>query len=186
MRPMTKLIRFALAATVMAASAPAAAADYYLKLGPVKSASVGGKVREAAARAADKQVEVMSWSWGASQHFVAGDVDGDGRVDAFVPAGDVDGDGRADRAIAAPGAVASGTALRKRAHQPVGRGSVTLVGKFAACTVGAAYVDAVLQVAGARYTLEDVTITSCAATPGSSGGEPTLSLSASYLKRKLN
>ncbi len=110
----------------------------------------------------------MSWSWEASQHAAAGDVNGDGR------------------AMAAPGEAAAGMASRKRAHQPVGRGSVTLVGKFAACTVGAAYDDAVLQVAGARYTLEDVVITSCAAAPGGSGGEPTLSLTATYLHRKLS
>jgi hypothetical protein len=57
--------------------------------------------------------------------------------------------------------------------------------KFPGCTVGAAYDDAVLQVAGARYELEDVTITSCSATPGASGGgEPTLSLTATYINRK--
>ena len=81
MRPMTKLTKlttFALAATVVAASAPAAAADYYLKFGDVKSSSVSGKVREAAARAgAGKQVDVTSWSWGVSQHVAVGDVNAD-------------------------------------------------------------------------------------------------------------
>jgi len=65
-------------------------------------------------------------------------------------------------------------------------GSVTVVGKFAACVVGAAYDDATLRVAGFTYTLEQVLVTGCAATPGNSGGEPTQSIRLNYLHRKLN
>jgi len=208
MRSITRTTLCALAAAAMAAPAYAAAADYYLTLGDVKSDPAGGKVREAAARsAANMRVEVMSWSFGASQTSHAGggmgagkvnmqdisitrtapvpaDYNGDGKADR-VAAADFDGDGRADRSVESPGATVA-TAARKRAHQPVGRGSVTLVGKFPACTVGGAYKDAKLQVAGVRYTLENILITGCAATPGSSGGEPAQSLSLNYVKITLD
>ena len=192
MRPMTKTMKlmvFALAASVVAASAPAAAADYYLKLGPVKGESA------TAAKGRENKVEVLSWSWGASQSSHAGGGMGAGKVNMQdmsvmrttpVPA-DYDGDGRADGAAAA-----GDIATEKRTHHPVQtvmtepppRGSVTLVGKFPACTVGAAYKDALLQVAGLRYKLEEVVITSCTAAPG--GGEPTQSLSLNYTKIKLD
>jgi len=142
---LTKSTLFALAAATVAASASAAAVDIFLTLGPVKGSSVSGKIREAAARSATgKQVEVMSWSWGASRKGwdgtvegstvaasdkpIAADFDGDGRADINVPGGDVngdgrssagaaeyDGDGRADR-VQAPRDVASGMPTGKRQH----------------------------------------------------------------------
>ena len=213
MRPMIKLTTstlFALAAASVAPAAPAAAADYYLTFGPVKSTSASGKVREAAARAdAGKQIEVMSWSWGASQKGwdgsvkgstaaasvssgapVAGDVNGDGRASARVPAGDYDGDSRAD-AVQAPRDSASGMATGKRQHgfmpplRPREPGSVTVVGKFPACVVGAAYDDATLRAPGMSYTLHKVVVTGCPATPGATGGEPTQSISLNFTKISL-
>ena len=80
----------------------------------------------------------------------------------------------------------------KRTHHPVQilselppRGSVTLVGTFPACVVGAAYQDAVLQAAGTKVTFNDISVTRCPAAPGATG-EPAQSLSMSYLSRKLN
>ncbi len=213
MRPIIDLMKstiFALAATAVFASAPAAAADSFLQFGPVKPGTASGKVREAAARTAGGKVEVLSWSWGASQSGwdgsvkgstalasgnkpAAADYDGDGRADLAVAVGDVDGDGRADRSVKSPRDAASGLPTGKRTHKPLPvraqadeSGSVTLVGKFPACVVGAAYDDAVLRVAGLTYTLHEVSVTSCAAVPGGTGGGPTLSLSVTYLKRKLN
>ena len=46
-----------------AASAAAPAADYYLKLGAVQG--------EAAAKGPEREIEVLSWSWGASQRGTA-------------------------------------------------------------------------------------------------------------------
>ena len=46
--------------------------------------------------------------------------------------------------------------------------------------------NATLRVAGFTYTLEQVLVTGCAATPGNSGAEPTQSISLNYLHRKLN
>lgn len=177
MRPMitpTRLTSLALAAALVAIPAPAGAADFYLKLEGLKgegmTSTAGAKVREAAARTmAGGEVEILSWSWGASQRSAAA----------------ADGDGRADRVIT-PRDPASGLATGKRQHWPVNlRTSVTLVGNFPQCVVGAAYDRATVQLKGMRYQLSDVVITSCAAAPGGPSGLPTLSLTMSYLKRKL-
>ena len=84
----------------------------------------------------------------------------------------------------------SNVARTAPAPAPSAPGSVTVDGSFAACTVGAAYAGAVLQLAGVRYELTDVQITSCPApTPT---GAPTLggerspdSLSLNYAKVKV-
>lgn len=189
MRPMTKLMKlttFVLATTAMVASAGAAAGDYYLKLGPVKSDHGSGKVREAAARA-----EVTSWSWGVSNT----NSSPKGRVVGTAPAvpaqaaarpvpADYDGDGKADRVVS-PSRGGQGLAVGKLALRPPSRGSVTLAGQFPGCTVGAIHKDALLQVAGARYRFEDVVITACGPA-GGVGGTIAQSLSYSYLKRKLD
>lgn len=159
MRPITKLTICALATAAMAAPAYAAS-DYYLKLGDIKG--------ESADRSAKGQIEIMSWSFGATN---AGRVT---KIDSLtikqaVAAGDLDGDGRADAAttIVSPRDTASGMPTGKRQHgwvrisKPLDRGSVTVKGKFPGCTVGAAHSDAVLQTAAGRYELTDVLITSC-------------------------
>ncbi len=201
MRPITKLMKlttFALAATAMTASTGASAADFNLKLGPVKSDQGSAKIREAAARA-----EVTSWSWGASQgreiKKITTELYVEQRVGPSAPpatpatssdirpgAADYDGDDRADRNVKSPRDSASGQASGKRMHRPpIVRGSVTLAGNFPSCTVGAAYEDAVLQVADARYRFEDVVITACGPS-GGGVGTPAQALTYSYLKRKLN
>ncbi len=73
---------------------------------------------------------------------------------------------------------------------PPAPGSVTVDGSFPACTVGAAYAGAVLQLAGVRYELTDVQITSCPAPSATGapilGGERTPdSLSLNYARVKV-
>lgn len=69
MRPITKLTMFAFAASAIAA--PAFAADMFLKLGPVTGESTD-RVNSSVPPAASAQIEIMSFSWGASQMSHAG------------------------------------------------------------------------------------------------------------------
>ena len=176
MRPITKLTICAVAAAAMAVPGQALAANY-LKIGDVKS-------RSAAGGAAAAQIEVMSWSWGETQ--TASGVQ--------VAAGDVNADSRPDT-ITSPRDAASGLPTGKRQHKPMtitkplDRGSVTVKGSMSGCTVGAAYPDAVLQTAAARYEFKEVFITSCTmpSLSGSSGGDdrPMESISFNYDKIQM-
>ena len=175
MRPITKLTICVLTAAAMAAPGQALAANF-LKIGDVKS-------RSAAGGAAAAQIEVMSWSWGETQ--TASGVQ--------VAAGDVNADSRPDT-ITSPRDAASGLPTGKRQHKPMtitkplDRGSVTVKGSMSGCTVGAAYPDAVLQTAAARYEFKDVFITSCAMpsmSGSSSGGVPMESISFNYDKIQM-
>ena len=116
-----------------------------------------------------------------------------------VAAGDIDGDSSAgvdhyynpkeltvDKSV--PGPAASGLATGKRMHKPrmvpapLAAGSLTVSGKFPGCTVGARYPSLELGDRAARYTLQDVVVTSCG---GSSGGaQPMEEVSFNYAKIK--
>lgn len=169
MRSITRFAIHGLAAASLAALAAtgAAAADMFLKLGGVKGEDAKGSHSD--------QISVESFSWGATNSGSSaqghklqpgGGGGGGAAGGARVVAGDVDGDGRAD--VAAPGAPASGMPAGKRQHgwttvsKPLDRGSVTVKGKLPGCTVDAAYPDAVLQTAAARYELKEVIISGCA------------------------
>ena len=171
MRPITKLTMCALAAAAMAAPA-VAASNSYLTLGPVKEGEDARKGKE-------DRIEVLSWSFGVTRKGWDGTIKGAPRAEKFGAVGgmhrDASVDGPADAAttVTSPRDAASGLPTGKRQHQPKGRapldqtqpleeGSVTVSGSFPGCTVGAAYTDAMLQTAAARYELKDVQITSCA------------------------
>ena len=70
---------------------------------------------------------------------------------------------------------------------PPAPGSITVDGNFPGCTVGAAYSGAMLQLAGVRYELSDVQITSCPAARSSMAGEWRTAdgLSLNYRKVKV-
>ena len=191
MRPIMKLTICTFAAAAMAA--PAFAANY-LKIGDVKSRSATGSTKPVPSGVeGGQQIEIQSWSWGATQ---AGSWDGTikGRTGENaaasgeqVAAGDVNADGRAD-VITSPRDTASGMPTGKRQHgwvkisKPLDRGSVTVKGSMSGCTVGAAYPDAVLQTAAARYEFTDVLITSCSMSGSAIRDRPMESLSFNYTK----
>jgi len=157
MRPVAKLISCAFVASVVAAPAVAASADYYLKLGDVK-----GEL--AAKGSAGKQIQILSWSWGEA---TAGDWDGTikGATEAgkFGAVGGMHRDDQLTPAASAP--------AEKRQHgwvtvsKPLDRGAVRVKVKFPwlDCKVGAAFPDAVLQNDAGRYEFQDAIITGCAA-----------------------
>jgi hypothetical protein len=134
MRPIMKTTMYALIAAAVAAPAFAASADYYLKLGGASARSGAGK-----------QLEILSWSWGATSSAKYGAVAGAHRDDTVDPA-------------------------EKRQHgwmpvaQPLDRGAVRVKVKFPwlDCRVGAAFPDAVLQNDAGRYEFQDAIITGCA------------------------
>ncbi|MEP6983462.1 MAG: hypothetical protein ABI853_07440 [Sphingomicrobium sp.] len=176
MRPIMKIPMCAFVAAAVAAPAPtpayAASADYYLKLGDIKG--------EAAARSgAGKRIEILSWSWGATN---AGDWDGTIKGAATTAKfGAVAGAHRDDTVDPA----------EKRQHgwmpvaQPLDRGAVRVKVKFPwlDCKVGAAFPDAVLQNDAGRYEFKEVMITSCATAPSASGGaSPADEVSFNYAK----
>ena len=150
MRPITRTTICALAAAAMAAPA-VAASNYYLKLDNPKGES-------AAKAGGGTQIEILSWSWGATN---AGGV--------RVAAGDVNGDGKAD-VVTAPRDSASGMPTEKRQHgwvtvsKPIDRGSVRVKVKFPwlDCRVGAGFPDALLQNDSGRYELKEVIVSGCA------------------------
>ena len=175
MRPITKLTICVLTAAAMAAPGQALAANF-LKIGDVKSKSASGSDKS-------QLIEIMSWSWGATQ----------ASSGVQVAAGDVNADSRPDT-ITSPRDSASGLPTGKRQHKPMtitkplDRGSVTVTGSMSGCTVGAAYPDAVLQTAAARYEFKEVFITSCAMpsmSGSSSGGVPMESISFNYDKIQI-
>lgn len=138
MRPIMKTTLCALVAAAVAAPAFAASSNYYLKLGDIKG--------ESAAKAGPgKQIEILSWSWGAASTAKYGAVAGAHRDDGLNPA-------------------------EKRQHgwvtvsKPLDRGAVRVKVKFPwlECRVGAAFPDAVLQNDAGRYEFKDAIITGCA------------------------
>ena len=144
MRPITRTTICALAAAAMAAPA-FAASNYYLKLGDIKGES-------AAKASGGKQLEIESWSWGATMTDAwDGTIKGAPRAEKFGAVGgmhrDASVDGPADAAttVTSPRDAASGLPTGKRQHQPKGRapldqtqpleeGSVTVSGSFPGCT----------------------------------------------------
>ena len=144
MRPIIKTTLCAIIAVAMAAPA-VAAADYYLKFDSIKGEST-------AKASGGKQIEIESWSWGATQA-------------ARVNLNSSKSNANREIAVSDPGAAGS-----KRQHgwvtvsKPLDRGAVRVKVKFPwlACRVGAAYPDAVLQNAAGRYELKEVVISGCA------------------------
>ena len=138
MRPNTRTMLFALAAAAMAAPA-SAAVNAYLEIGPIKGES-------ATAASGGKQIEILSWSWGATNAGKYGAVSGAHRDDG----------------VAAP--------AEKRQHgwmpsnRPLDRGSLRVKVKlpWLACKVGDAFPDATLQNDAGRYELKEVLVSSCA------------------------
>ena len=138
MRPITRTTLCAIAAAAMAAPA-SAAVNAYLEIGPIKGES-------AAKASGGKQIEILSWSWGATNAGKYGAVSGAHRDDG----------------VAAP--------AEKRQHgwntvsKPLDRGSVRVKVKlpWLDCRVGAAFPDAVLHNDAGRYDLKEVMISSCA------------------------
>jgi hypothetical protein len=146
MRPMIKTTLCALVAAAVAAPAFAASSNYYLKLGDVRGES-------AAKASGGRQLEILSWSWGATSAGKFGAVSGAHRDDS----------------VAAPGVTAPAV-TEKRQHgwvtvsKPLDRGAVRVKVKFPwlECKVGAAFPDAVLQNDAGRYEFKDAIITGCA------------------------
>lgn len=160
-RVMTYTI-FASAAAAVAGSAVAASADYYLKLGDVKPVLSKVEVGESQDDRHKNQIEILSWSWGAT---MAGDWDGTIKGAASAGKyGAVSGAHRDDSLNSAS------TPTEKRQHgwvtvsKPLDRGAVRVKVKFPwlDCKVGAAFPDAVLQNDAGRYEFEDAIITGCA------------------------
>ena len=153
MRSIPRITIFALAAAAVAAPA-AAASDYFLHLDDVKGGS-------AAKAGGGTQLEILSWSWGATNS--GGGSGGTGKVSMQ--------DMNVTTNVASPGDPATGMPTEKRQHgwmpsnRPLDRGSVRVKVKFPwlDCKVGAAFPDAVLQNDSGRYELKDVMISSCAA-----------------------
>ena len=117
-----------LAAIAWGASAPALASssNYYLRLDDIKGRS--------AARAGDgKPLEILAWSWGATDAGKYGAVGGMHRDDSLAKP--------LDRG-----------SVRVKVKFP-----------WLACRVGAAFPDAELQNASGRYELKDAIVTGCAA-----------------------
>jgi type VI protein secretion system component Hcp len=173
MRPIMNITMCALVAAALAAPALAttpayaASADYYLKLGDIKPVLSKVEGGEAALRSgAGKHIEILSWSWGATNAGKYGAVAGAHRDDTVDPA-------------------------EKRQHgwmpvtQPLDRGAVRVKVKFPwlDCKVGAAFPDAVLQNDAGRYEFKEVMITSCATAPSATGGAaPADEISFNYAK----
>ena len=156
MRPIMNMPMCAIVAAALAAPAPAlaASADHYLKLGDVK-----GEL--AASNGPGKQLEILSWSWGATSEW-DGTIKGAASTAKY---GAVSGAHRDDSVSPAPG-----TPTEKRQHgwvtvsKPLDRGAVRVKVKFPwlDCKVGAAFPDAVLQNDAGRYEFKDAIITGCA------------------------
>ncbi|HKC04142.1 MAG TPA: hypothetical protein VKC17_12660 [Sphingomicrobium sp.] len=155
MRPIIKTTLCAAVAAAVAAPACAASSNYYLKLGDVRGVS-------AARSGAGKQLEIESWSWGATSTAKFGAVSGAHRDDTITAPGDA----AAGRAAAKP--VLSKVEGRQHGRvtvaKPLDRGALRVKVKFPwlECKVGAAFPDAVLQNDAGRYEFKDAIITGCA------------------------
>ncbi len=164
MRPITRTTMCALVAAAVAAPAVAASSNYYLRLDDIKSKSADGSTK-------GKPLEILSWSWGATQ---AVGVNLNSSKSNAAKFGAISGLHRDDSIAPVRGNAARGAA------GPLDRGSVRVKVKFPwlDCKVGAAFPDAVLHNSAGRYELKDVQVTSC-----SSGGDrPMDSLSLNYAK----
>ena len=106
-----------------------------------------------------------------------------GRVGDTSAAADVGADEQGAK-IAQPKAVSHDlrTNVVARTAAPPATGSVTVDGNFPGCTVGTQYADAVLQLAGVRYDLTDVQITSCPAPVPATRS----SMAGEYLRESLS
>ena len=141
MRPIANFtLHAALAAALaaLAAASAAAASDYYLKFDTVKGES-------AAKASGGKQLEIESWSWGATN------------------ARDWNGTIKGPPAAGKYGAV-GGMHRDAGLAAPLDRGSVRVKVKFPwlGCSVGEHYPYVTLELATARYELKDAIISSCA------------------------
>ncbi len=147
MRPITITIYCALAVAALAAPASAAAADYYLKFGAVKSdlGGAGGAAADAG-KGRENRIEVLSSEFGSARKGWDGSVKGGSARDAgsATPA--------AERQL---GWV--------KLSQPLAQGNLRIKVKFPwlGCRVGAAYDNAVAVDSAGRFELTDVTIASC-------------------------
>ena len=164
-------VPFAVLACASLLAAPAAvAADYFLKIEGIKG--------ESSARAADGQIELQSFSWGASQQ---------GRSSSSGSGGGAGKASMQDLSVtrAAPTRDAgSGLASGKRQHAPAvapapspavsgdlsfevnAHDNPNARALMAACASGAPIPRAVLTAEGQRYELHDVVVTSCDAVGG--------------------
>jgi len=182
MRPISNFTLHATLAIALAALAAttAAAGPAFLKLGTATGDT-------SAKDPHGGQIEVESWSWGSTGS--GADLGSWAKADGLdvAPSADSDmvmkGQKISQNAPAprryVPGntkysnvkLARSGSSARpaeKRQHgwatvsKPLDRGAVMVKGKLPGCTVGAAYPDAVLLTAEARYELSDLVISGCA------------------------
>ncbi|GAC1586493.1 MAG: hypothetical protein NVS3B5_20530 [Sphingomicrobium sp.] len=147
----SKQFAYSVASMVIALPALAASSDYYLRF--------KGPAGEATAQAGHKEeIEISSWSWGASNARKGwdGTVKGGSSIEKY---GAVGGMHRNDGFTPAQRNVAVGLVA------PLDRGSVRIKVKFPwlECKPGAAFPAALLQNAVGRYELKDVVVTSCPA-----------------------
>lgn len=121
-------------AVMLMSSAAYAASDYLLELGDVKGESKTKFGGGGGGGGSGGQIEVQSFSWGASNPTSIGS--------SGMSAG---------KAAAAPAA------------PPAGPGTVvvTTSGTSAKCATGKHFANAVLTARTGKYTLEDVTVTAC-------------------------
>lgn len=184
MRPMTKLTIFAIVAAAMAAPAYAAA-DYFLKLGPIKG-EVTDRILNPVPRDAGKQIAITSWSWGATRKARVATLKSDLSTGKLGSVGEMR-DADASTAVSSPRDAASGMPTGKRQHGPVTiskpyeAGSMTFRGVVTGCAGGTTYRDATLVTPTHKYEFEDVFITSCA-TAGGGGAPPIEEVSFNYAK----
>lgn len=191
------------AALAVALCTPAAAADFYLKLGDIKGETTRGGT--------SGQVEVESFNWGTTQPAAEGylnssksnvnreiavsdpgvpkdpkgiavnDPGAEGsKSPKRVAAADLDGDGRPD----AVRQVDKATPLLATAKlaKPLEQGSVVLTTAAGLCSVGVGYPMAELITPAYKYTFRDVIITSCAKAGGGSGSLEEISFNYSRVR----
>ncbi|HXH53388.1 MAG TPA: type VI secretion system tube protein Hcp [Sphingomicrobium sp.] len=145
----------------------AVAADYFLKLGDIKG--------ESADKGHKGEIEVQSWSWGAtnpgSAKVSVSDLSFTGKRDSASgqPSGRVSKvDSFTVKQSAAPPDPAGDGGAKKidkstpKLAEARGAGSVTVSGRLPGCSVGTLYADALLGGPNARFELRDVVITACA------------------------
>jgi len=145
----------ALASVVTAAPLAAASADYYLKLGDIKGES------KVAARSHKDEIDILSWSWGASNAGALTHID----ILSWSWGQTNSGSARTNKVEALTvkqGRATSAAKSTPKLADATRAGSVTVSGRLPGCSVGAEYVGALLGGPSVRYELRDVAITSCA------------------------
>ncbi len=155
----------AIALSFALATAPAAAAPGYLKLGDIKG--------EANDEGHKDQFEILSWSWETSRSAAtdAGDAAAV-RPGTAAPAGEKavsksgDRGGTEDAAIS----VITDKALPRLSKSPAPQGSLTAMVPAGICKSGARYPTAELGADGRVYRMSDVIVTSCSAPVSTAGG----------------